>query len=411
MFRLNSRGVWAVRWVASGATAAIVAGGINAAAGQRRSGPARWIAAWSTSQQALGNTAISNATVRMIARVSIPGEQVRVRFDNTYGTTPLPIGRASVALRRGGATLVPASLKRLTFAGAEQATVPPGGSIVSDAVPLAVRARQDLAVSFHVAGRDVRPSQHTNGLVTSFITADNAGDATGEESDKPFINKTTAGLWLKSVDVFSNQATGGIVAFGDSITDGSCATPDAYERWPDQLAQRLELAGRVVSVLNEGIGGNTVLPKHPDPVPPTGLAGLDRVDRDVLSHPGMTHVVIFIGTNDLRRSATPPMVSEGLETLVKRVKAKGLKVIGATLVPRHNNTGQTPWDPTKTARRNELNTWIRTKAPFDAVLDFDTVVRNPSSPDLLEPIYDCDGIHPSPRGYYEMAKSVKLTLF
>jgi lysophospholipase L1-like esterase len=393
------------------AAAVAAAGNADVGAGQSPSGRARWTAAWATSQHALGTAPISNATVRMIARVSVPGEQVRVRFDNTYGTTPLEIGRAGVALRRGGATLIPGSSKRLLFAGAEHATVPPGGSVVSDAVPLAVRARQDLAVSFHVPARDVRPSQHVNGLVTSFLTADDAGDVTGEESAKPFVNKTTAGLWLKSVDVLSSQAAGGIVAFGDSITDGSCATPDAYERWPDQLAQRLELAGRVVSVVNEGIGGNTVLPKHPDPIPPTGMAGLDRLDRDVLSHPGITHVVMFIGTNDLRRSATPAMISEGLTTLVNRVKAKGIKVIGATLVPRHNNTGQTPWDPTKTARRNELNTWIRTKAPFHAVLDFDTIVRNPVNPDLLEPIYDCDGIHPSPRGYYEMAKSVKLSLF
>ncbi len=406
MAKMGSRGRWAVA-----AAAALVAATVGIVAAQGRPGRGKWVAAWATSQQALGTAPIANATVRMIARVAIPGDQVRVRLDNTYGTTPLPIGRATVALRRGGASLVPGTLKRLTFGGAEQATIPAGGSVVSDAVPLAVRARQDLAVSFHVPSRDVRPSQHTGGLVTSFTTADDGGDATEEESAAPFVNKTTAGLWLKSIDVFSSQATGGIVAFGDSITDGSCATPDAYERWPDQLAQRLELSGRVMSVVNEGIGGNTVLTKHPDPIPPTGMAALDRLDRDVLAHPGMTHVVVFIGTNDLRRNATPAMVREGLETLVKRVKAKGLKVIGATLIPRHNNTGQTPWDPTKTARRNELNTWIRTKAPFDAVLDFDTIVRNPSSPDLIEPIFDCDGIHPSPRGYYEMAKSVKLTLF
>jgi lysophospholipase L1-like esterase len=407
MARLTMSSGWALVL----ATAALVATSGGTADGQGRAGRARWIAAWATSQQALGAAGLSNATVRMIARVTIPGEQVRVRFDNAYGTAPLQVGRATLALRRGGAALVPGSLKRLSFAGAGQATIPAGGSIVSDAVPLPVRARQDLAVSFHIPESDVRPSQHTNGLVTSFLTADGAGDLTEDESATPFVNRTTAALWLKSVDVFSSQASGGIVAFGDSITDGSCATPDAYERWPDLLAQRLELDGRVVAVVNEGIGGNTVLPKHPDPIPPTGMAALDRLDRDVLAHPGMTHVVLFIGTNDLRRNATPAMVSEGLDTLARRVKAKGLKVIGATLIPRHNNTGQTPWDPTKTARRNELNVWIRSKAPFDAVLDFDKVVRDRASTDLIEPVFDCDGIHPSPRGYYEMAKSVKLSLF
>jgi len=394
------------------AFAVIIAGALAVGlAGQPRFGQGKWVAAWATSQQALGTTGLTNVTVRMIARVSIPGDQVRVRFDNTYGTTPLQIGRASVALRRGGAALVPGSVKRLQFAGAESATIPPGGSVVSDPAPLVVRARQDLAVSFFLPGRDLKPSQHVNGLVTSYFTADDAGDATAEEGDTPFANKTTSGLWLKSIDVFSTHATGGIVAFGDSITDGSCATPDAYERWPDQLAQRFELAGRVMAVVNEGIGGNTVLPKHPDPVPPTGMAAVDRLERDVLSHPGMTHVVLFIGTNDLRRNATSEMVREGIETVVKRIKAKGLKVIGATLIPRHNSTGRTPWDPTKTGRRNELNAWIRTKAPYDAVVDFDKIVQNAANPDLIEPIFDCDGIHPSPRGYYEMAKSIPLTVF
>jgi lysophospholipase L1-like esterase len=390
---------------------AVAVAAATVAAGQARSGRGRWIAAWGTAQHALGTTAVSNATARMIARVSIGGEQVRLRFDNAYGKAPLRIGRAHVALRRGGAAVVPGSTRKVVFKGAEQATIPPGGSIVSDEVPLPVMARQDLAVSFHIPDRDVRPSQHGGGLVTSFLSANDAGDVTPEEGADPFVNRTTSMLWLKSIDVLSGDAKGGIVAFGDSITDGSCATPDGYERWPDVLALRLHLDGRNVSVVNEGIGGNTVLPKHPDPVPPTGMAGLDRLDRDVLSHPGITHVVLFLGTNDLRRSATPEMVREGLQTLAGRMKSKGLKVIGATLIPRHNNTGQTPWDPTKTERRNALNEWIRTKAPFDAVLDFDKVVRNPGSPNLIAPPYDCDGIHPSPRGYYEMARVVKLNLF
>ena len=139
-----------------------------------------------------------------------------------------------------------------------------------------------------------------------------------------------------------------------------------------------------MAVVNEGIGGNTVLAKHPDPVPPAGMAGVERLDRDVLSHHGVKHVVLFLGTNDLRRSATAAMVSEGIQNVVSRVKARGIKTYGATLVPRHNNQ-QIPWDAAKTQQRNLLNDWIRTKGPFDGVIDFDRVVRDEMDRDRLNP--------------------------
>jgi lysophospholipase L1-like esterase len=377
---------------------------------ERQTAPEKWVTGWGTSQQTLGMTAISNATVRMIARVTIPGEAVRIRLDNTYGTAPVTVGKAFVGWRRAGATIFPGSNRPVQFHGSAEVTIPPGGSAVSDSVPLRVLATQDLAVSLYIPGAGVRPSQHGNSVVTSFMTADNAGDASADETPNAFTNKTTAGLWLKSIDVQSPTATGAVVAFGDSITEGTCATLDGADRWPDWLALRLDLDGRRMAVINEGIGGNTVLAKHPDPIPPAGMAGMERLERDVLSHQGLTHVILFIGTNDLRRSATAAMVRDGLQDVIKRVKARGIKIYGATIVPRHNNQ-QIPWDPAKTKQRNELNDWIRTKAPYDAVLDFDKIARDPSNPDLLNPPFDCDGIHPNPLGYYEMAKSIRLDLF
>jgi lysophospholipase L1-like esterase len=167
-------------------------------------------------------------------------------------------------------------------------------------------------------------------------------------------------------------------------------------------------------VINEGIGGNTVTREGLSP-PPDSTPGLERLDRDVLSHHGVSDVVLFMGTNDIRRGASAASVIEGTADIVKRVKARNIRIVGATIIPRHNvaptatNSG---WNPDKTRIRNEVNQWIRTKAPFDDVIDFDKIVRDPANPDLLVPEFNCgDGIHPSPLGYYEMGRSIDLSLF
>ena len=279
-------------------------------------------------------------------------------------------------------------------------------------------ARQDLAISLYLPETDVRPSQHTRAGVTSYLSADGAGDLTASESADPFAGTTTSMFWVKALDVLTSSSSGAIVAFGDSITDGSCATLDASDRWEDWLAVRLaldaEANGREVkAVVNEGIGGNTVTRRtlQPAPASPTGI---ERLERDVFSHHGVTHVILFMGTNDIRREASAAHVIEGMETIIRRVQARGMKVIGVTIIPRHNraptdtNTG---WNPGKTRIRNQVNDWIRASAPFDAVIDFDRVVRDAADPDLINAPFNCDDIHPTPRGYYEMGLAVPLGLF
>jgi lysophospholipase L1-like esterase len=227
--------------------------------------------------------------------------------------------------------------------------------------------------------------------------------------------------WLKAIDVSSSSSTGAIVAFGDSITDGTCSTVDAHDRWEDLLAVRLALdatsrgrPGAHRAVINEGIGGNTITRPNLQPAPDSP-PGVERLERDVLSHHGVTHVVVFMGTNDIRREAPAAQVIAGMQDIATRVKARGLKVVGATIIPRHNRPpveGNTGWNAAKTRIRGDVNQWIRTKAPFDAVIDFDKVVQDPGSADLIYPPFNCgDGIHPSPRGYYEMGTSLRLELF
>jgi lysophospholipase L1-like esterase len=388
---------------------------------QQKPAPPAWITAWATSQQVLGTTTTTNATVRMIARVTIPGEAVRIRLDNTFGKAPLAIGKAYVGQRVQGAMLAAGSNRPVLFKGSASVNIPAGGSVVSDPVALKVLAWQDLAVSLYLPQGDVRPSQHSGAVVTSYMSPDGTGDVAADETRTPFTATTTSTFWLKAIDVLSSAATGAIIAFGDSITDGTCTTLDAHDRWEDWLAVRLQqdaenrgAAGGHKAVVNEGIGGNTVTRERLSD-PPASPPGIERLDRDVLSHAGVTHVVLFMGTNDIRRDATAAQVISGTEDIIRRVRARGLKIIGATIIPRHNappappNTG---WNPAKTVIRHEVNRWIRTKAPFDAWIDFDAVVRDPADADLMYAPFNCgDGVHPSPRGYFEMGKAVRLHLF
>jgi len=264
------------------------------------------------------------------------------------------------------------------------------------------------------------PSQHNGAFGTSYFSADNAGDVTSDETRTPFTQATTAMFWLKAVEVQTQASPGAVVAFGDSITDGTCSTIDAHDRWVDWVSVRLALdaqarnaAGAYKAVVNEGISGNTIAREHIQP-PPDSPPALERLERDVLTHNGVTDVIVFIGTNDIRREASAADVIAGLGTIASRVKARGMKVTGVTIIPRHDvppsgtNTG---WNAAKTAIRNQVNTWMRTKGPFDHVIDFDQVVRDTSQHDLIDPAYNCDGIHPTPRGYYEMGRSLTIEWF
>jgi lysophospholipase L1-like esterase len=265
------------------------------------------------------------------------------------------------------------------FKGQSSVTLEAGGSVMSDLIPLPVDAQEDLAVSIYIPGADLA-SQHNGAVVTSFITDNGAGDLTASESGVPFKTRITTMPWLKAVNVHVTAPASAIVAFGDSITDGTCTTLDGHDRWEDIVAQRLALQDTVRhSVVNEGIGGNTVTRKVTPP--PDSTPGVERLDRDVLAHAGVSRVIVFMGTNDIRREASAEQVINGLKDIIARVKARGLKIIGVTIVPRHNVA--TGWDDAKTKVRNEVNAWIRGSGAFDAIIDFDRVLRSPANPDLL----------------------------
>jgi lysophospholipase L1-like esterase len=372
---------------------------------------ANWYAAWGFSQQGLAPETLSNQTIRMITRPSLSGSAVRVTLENTFGTQPVMIGAAYVGYRAStpgptGATLVPGSNTPVTFGGATSVSIPAGGSVVSDQVSLPVQALQDLAVSLYLPGSNVPISRHTNARVTSYLTPPGSGNQAAAETNTAFTMTTTSMYFVTAVDVLSSTAAGSIIAFGDSITDGTGSTIDGYDRWHDILVLRMLLdpkAKQQFGVVNEGIGGNRII------FPPgQGPLAVLRLDRDVLARSGATHVIFFEGTNDLAGGATADQVIEGSQQIIDRVHAAGLQIIGATMIPRHNAN----WTPQMTEYRNIVNDWIRNKADFDAVIDFDRIIADPDDPDLMNPIYDlADHIHPNPLGYLVMGQSIDLKLF
>ena len=229
----------------------------------------QWIAAWGTSQEVYGSTTVSNRTIRMFARVAIGGQALRIRLDNTFSPAPVTFAKVYIgqqAVKRSGdsasrnARLVAGSNRQVFFGGVAGVTIPPGGSVTSDEVQMNVRASQDLGVSLFVPDSGIRPSSHNAAQTRSYLTASGAGDAAADESSTPFTSSTTTMFWLKGIDVLSATSRGAIVAFGDSITDGTCSTFDGHDRWLDWLAFRLaSLDGAAAKgVVNEGLSSNTI---------------------------------------------------------------------------------------------------------------------------------------------------------
>jgi lysophospholipase L1-like esterase len=355
-------------------------------------------------------------TVRQIVRTSVGGDHVRVRLANTFGNVPLIIGAARLALRDAEERIDPASDRMLTFSGNPAITIPPGALAVSDPVTLTVPALSELAVSLYFPEPTTSTTVHAFAFQTNYFSP--AGDFT---ADAVMPVETTAQSWvfLTGIDVTVAERTGVVVALGDSITDGALSTPDTNQRWPDLLAERLaaETDEPPVAVLNAGIGGNRVLN---DPVEGFEFAGsnaLARFDRDVLAQPGVTHLIVFEGINDIGMPALSADPAEfvsadeifvGLRQLAERAHEHGIVVIGATITPFE---GSMVFSEEGEAIRQSVNDWIRSGGAFDAVLDFDVVVRDPTQPTRLLPAFDSgDLLHPNDAGFAAMADSIDLAL-
>jgi lysophospholipase L1-like esterase len=391
------------------------------AAPLRAGGPDGWTAAWSSAQMVPVNDQVvppewlEDATLRQVVRVGLAGPRVRLRLSNVHGTAPLLIGGATVARSADNRTarIDTSTLAIVWFGGEPTTVIPAGAEAWSDPIELPVEAGTDLAVSLYLPQAPVPPTGHPGSRATSYFATANRLGAETLATDR------LAPRWLvlAGVEVLAPDARA-VVAFGDSITDGFGVQPDTNARWTDRLAERLrgDPAFDHVAVLNAGIGGNRLLL---DGLGPNALA---RFERDVLSPPGVTHVIVLEGVNDLgvltrdgpataeQHRALVQQAIEALRQMVLRARAAGITAIGGTILPFATSTTYHP-PPETEADRQAINAWIRAPGNFDAVIDFDAALRDPADPSRLNPALDSgDGLHPSLDGYRAMAAAVPLEL-
>lgn len=381
---------------------------------------AAWVAAWTAAPQKLSDLPMPpglsadelkvSGTLRQRIVPTLDGPRVRVRFSNLFGRRPLQIEAATVAASAGDDGIVTAGLQTLRFGGRTGVTVAPGREVWSDPAALRAQAGQPLAVSFELARETPITTVHR-------LPLNGTWTAPGAWAAAPRLDgarRSPYNYFVTGLDVDAPLGDRAVVAFGDSITEGSGSDGDTEPaRYPERLAERLRAAPRAgsgaVAVVNAGIGGNRLLADK------TGPSGLERFERDVLRQSGVSHVLILIGVNDIGYGSfagilpdvlapSAEQLATGLQSLVNRAHAHGVKVLLGTLLPFK---GAGYWNERNEAKRQTLNTWIRTQRSADGVVDFDAALRDATDPQVLNAAYDSgDHLHPNAAGTQAMAQAV-----
>ena len=405
-----------------------------------QSGSERWLGTWATAEVARPQTPpppvqgaapfmrnecpagappapgflhFTNQTLRQIVHTSIGGSKARVVLSNAYGSAPLTVGAAQIALRDAASAIRAGSGRPLTFGGKSTFTIPPGAIAYSDPADLVIPQMADVAIDLYLPGTTNVTSaltMHTGAFQTNYVseTGNYAGAA-----KLPVVATTQNWFVLHRLEVLTADAIGGLVTYGDSITDGTRSTPDTNSRWPDLLVRRLLSQPNPlrIGVMNAAIAGNRVLS---DGTFQAGTNALARFEHDVLAQPGVTHVVFMEGINDIGTALQNPTptaedIITGHRQIIERAHTQGLKIYGATLTPFY---GAAYYSEVGEQKRAAVNEWIRSGGAYDAVIDFDKVTRDPADPKKLLPAFDsCDHLHPSDTGYKAMADAVDLALF
>jgi lysophospholipase L1-like esterase len=391
---------------------------------------ATWVVGWSTAMIDASTdhakAAIpADATLRQMLRIGLDGRSVRIRLANTFGKQPVTLDAISIGRQAttGGSALDPSSLHAVHFHGSATAIIPPGETIDSDPVHFDVHAKDMLGVSIHVAKATAPSTWHPDPVQDQYLST--RGNYTASAT-MPAARTIDATLWLSGVEVASAVPTSAIVALGDSITNGLHSTVNASRRYPDVLADRLrdaDKAGRCRhAVLNTGIDGNEVTTA--DGAIGPGESMVQRFDRDVLGQRGVRFVILLGGVNDI---GEPTMLARkqgktvdgrvlaahviaGLQIIVAKSHAAGLPIYGGTILPFAGT--RDAYSAQGELARETVNDWIRHRAAYDGVIDFDQVTRDPAQPQRLRAAFDSgDHIHPNDSGYRAMASAIPLTLF
>ncbi|WP_190122603.1 SGNH/GDSL hydrolase family protein [Streptomyces inusitatus] len=358
-----------------------------------------------------------NETLRQVIRLSVGGPKLRIRLSNAYGTTPLRIAGATVARSDGGAKARPGTVRALTFRNSPTLTVPAGRDTVSDAVAMPTANFEKLAVTLRFTASTGPATMHRFTTATSYRAP---GDQLRSPTAKAFDHHTSqAWYYLNAVEVTAGTpaSDGSLMVFGDSLMDGVGASPDTDSRFSDKLAERLIASGRPQGMTNAGLAGDHLL--HDSPC--FGEKGVARFAKELRDRAALRTVFIHLGANDLALAqpgnpcverpspVTARELIDGHRALVREAHAHGVKAIGVTILPLRNAVF--PFTtPAGDKIRRELNHWIRTSDTYDAVLDADLVLTDPSRPGRPRPGYvSQDGLHPSDAGYLALASAVDLT--
>ena len=378
--------------------------------------PDHWVGTWATAsvERPNANAALgeSDTTLRQIVHVSLGGPLVRIELSNEFGTEPLAIGAAHIALSAGKGAISLSSANAMSFSGKSSVTIPAGAVVVSDPVVLALPRLSDLVISIFLPAQKISHlTVHNSAYQTNYLVPGNQVGAKSMPTDG--VKTNTSWFFLKAVDVRTAALTGAVVAFGDSITDGTASTPDANARWPDVLARRLQgnrqTAG--LGVLNVGIGGNRVL------LDGTGPSALARFDQDVLAQSGVRYMIVLESINDIGHAEDPknpydPVSADdltaGLTQLVERAHMHGIKVFGATLTP-YLGAGYS--SPAGEEIRKAVNQWIRGSKVFDGVIDFEAATMDKTTGAFLPADDHGDHLHPNDAGLKAMGNAIDLRLF
>jgi lysophospholipase L1-like esterase len=407
--------------------------------------PANFVVAWSASAQ--GPYPVGNATAqpelrfafpdagrgasdqsfRLIVRPDIWGKQARIRLSNAFGTKPVTFDGISVGLQQSGSAILAGTNRPVTFGGKSSLTLAAGKDAVSDPVNLPfvhdpadkMLTGRRLAVSFHIAGDSGPMTWHAKALTTSYISPPGGGARSKEDAEQAFPYSSTSWYFLDALDMSAPVGTKAIVAFGDSITDGTASTLNGDDRWPDVFARRVHARyGDRYSVVNAGIGGGMVIGPADYAANPFagGPAATQRLDRDVISLSGVGAVIWLEGINDFGNAdAKPEDVAAGVRDVVKRLRAKipGVRVFMATLTSSLHSTNGGYGAPAIEEKRRAYNQFIRTAGIFDGVIDFDAVTLDPRTGELkvaFQPNSTVGGpgdkLHPNRAGYMAMGLAI-----
>ncbi|MEU9113445.1 SGNH/GDSL hydrolase family protein [Streptomyces sp. NPDC048483] len=373
----------------------------------------QWVGTWAAAAAAAEPGTLdgyAGMSIRNVVHTSVGGSGARIQLSNLYGTRPLSVSHASLAVASAPSnpTAAAGTMRRLTFGGKPAVTIPAGGAVTSDPVRLKVPDNADLLVTTYSPSPSGPATYHPYARQTSYLAR---GDRTEDATGAAYTEQSPYWRYLTGVDVWSAEAHGTVVAIGDSITDGITSTAGANHRWTDFLAERLrtERGAPRYGVLNQGISGNRLLVNGSRFSPNNGPSVLTRLDRDALSRTGVKAVVVEIGLNDLFKSPRqwdPRKIVAGMRAIVHEAHDRGLRVTGSTLTPFGGHRG---YSTRMNQVREQVNRIIRSGAVYDEVVDWDKTLRDPAAPVRLRPVYDSgDHLHPSDEGFRAMAHALNL---